>query len=363
MLNTGPGEPSAPILSTAIHWDGAQRVSSVANSTFDNFILKSNKKPLAPPREPESGLPQITILMCTYNGEHFLAEQLESFNYQTHTSWNLIVSDDGSRDNTLNILKCHQQKLDKDRLKIVPGPQQNFVRNFLSLCCRVDIEADFYAWADQDDIWNEDKLQVASNWLSTIPKQLPALYCSRTQLIDESNNLIGFSPKFSRPPSFANALVQNIGGGNTMVFNHTAKLLLQEAGDKLDIPTHDWWAYQLITGAGGVIHYDESPHLLYRQHSSNLIGSNSGWLARFQRLRGTLRGDFKAWSRKNIEALDSVRHLLTLENQLILDNFKHACNQKSWNVVWSLRKAGVYRQTWLGNLSLILACLAKEGRR
>ena len=132
-----------------------------------------------------------------------------SFASQTFSNWKVWVSDDGSRDRTYDILKSYQLKWGQDRLSIQFGNKENFVGNFLSLVCKDSIQADYYAYSDQDDIWEKDKLQQAVNWLQTVPKEIPALYCSRTRLIDADNRDIGFSPLFSSPTSFLNALVQS----------------------------------------------------------------------------------------------------------------------------------------------------------
>lgn len=311
---------------------------------------------------PHSSLrrPHVAILMCSYNGERFLAEQIDSFERQTHRNWSLVVSDDGSQDGTLEVLQVYMDSWGQERLKIVQGAQRGFVKNFLSLTCRTDIDAEFFAWADQDDIWSEDKLHAALAWLQTIPKHIPALYCGRTKLIGESGTPIGFSPRFCLSPCFANALVQNIGGGNTMVFNQAARDLLQEAGDNLDIPSHDWWAYQLISGAGGAIHYDPEPRVLYRQHDGNLVGSNSNWSARLQRLRMVLKGRFYEWNAQNIHALETVYHRLSRESQTTLNHFKAARNKNLFERILGVLRAGLHRQTLFGNLGLIFATLMKK---
>lgn len=304
--------------------------------------------------------PHVAILMCSYNGERFLAEQIDSLNRQTHRNWSLVVSDDGSQDRTLEILQVYMDSWGQERLKIVQGPQRGFVKNFISLTCRTDIDAEFFAWADQDDIWSEDKLHAALAWLQTIPKHIPALYCGRTKLIDESGTPIGFSPRFCLSPCFANALVQNIGGGNTMVFNQAACDLIREAGDNLDVPSHDWWAYLLISGAEGVTHYDPVPRVLYRQHDENLVGSNSNWSARLQRLRMVLKGRFCEWNAQNIHALETMYNRLSRESQATLNHFKAARNKKLLQRILGVLRAGVYRQTVLGNVGLTLAILIKK---
>lgn len=304
--------------------------------------------------------PSVAILMCSFNGERFIAEQMDSFERQTHRNWRLFVSDDGSHDGTLPVLEGYIKRWGKERLSVIQGEQKGFVKNFLSLTCRADIDTDFFAWADQDDIWLDDKLEAALAWLETIPASTPALYCGRTRLINASGTHVGFSPRFYLPPSFTNALVQNIGGGNTMVFNQAARALIQEAGADLVIPSHDWWAYQLICGVGGVTRYDPQPHVLYRQHGSNLVGSNGGWRARFVRLRMVVKGRFHDWNTQNIDALGTMCHRLTKKNQTALGQFKAARAQCLFPRITGVLRAGLHRQTLLGTLGLIFATLIKK---
>lgn len=297
--------------------------------------------------------------MCTYNGSAFLAEQLRSFERQTWCNWSLYVSDDGSQDGSLALLKDFGA-LHDGRVQIFDGPGKGFVANFLGLTCRDDIDADFYAWSDQDDIWKEEKLERALAWLQTTPSDLPALYGGRTELIRECGESFGFSPLFHRPPHFLNALVQNIAGGNTMVFNQAARALLKEAGKDVDVPSHDWWLYQLVSGAGGSVFYDPEPMLLYRQHDENVIGTNSDWSARLQRIRMLFEGRFEDWNNRNIQALESMQHRLTKKHQATLVQFKAIRKAKFVKRVLGLQRAGFYRQTLLGNLGLIFAILLKR---
>lgn len=298
--------------------------------------------------------------MCSYNGQSYLAEQLESLQRQTHGNWTAHVSDDGSQDETLNLLQACSIQWGAERLQMIEGPRRGFVANFLSLTCRTDIKADFYAWADQDDIWKKDKLQRALAWLATVPEHIPALYCGRTELISDDGTTIGYSPKFSLAPNFSNALVQNIGGGNTMVFNHATRELLREAGEHLIVPSHDWWAYLLVSGAGGSVYYDPTPSVLYRQHDKNLVGTNSSWSARLKRLRMAFQGRFYEWSAQHIDALETMHHRLSKVHQAKLASFKAARKQKLLLRILGFQRAGLYRQTFLGNLGLILATLLKK---
>lgn len=303
---------------------------------------------------------RVAILMCTYNGQRFLADQLASIATQTHENWIIAVSDDGSTDQTLDILAAFSEGLKTaDSVRVFQGPKRGFAANFLTLTCNEAVQADFYAWSDQDDIWLDTKLETALDWLQTIPTDVPALYCGRTRGMNSHGKPMECSPLFSRPPAFANALVQSIAGGNTMVFNHAARELMRIAGDHLEIVAHDWWAYLLVTGAGGKVAYDAQPFVLYRQHEDNLIGANSGLKARFSRFRQMLKGRFSNWNEQNIHCLTSAHALLTNENRKKLECFRLARKGNLPRRLLGLLRAGVYRQTLPGNIGLLLAAIVK----
>lgn len=304
--------------------------------------------------------PHVLILMAAYNGASFLCEQLDSIESQSHRRWTLVVSDDGSTDETSSILDDYRRRWGAERLVVVEGPRRGFVANFLSLVCMHPGHADFYAWSDQDDIWHADKLRAALRELVPLREELPLLYCGRTELVLESGRPVGYSPLFSRAPGFNNALVQNLGGGNTMVFNSATRRLLQCAGCEVDVPSHDWWAYQLVTGAGGIVVYDPQPWVAYRQHGANLVGANSSWPARLMRLRMLIGGRFTNWNDRNLRALSSMREYLTPDNRRALDRFSAARRKVMLPRVLGVLRSGVYRQTILGNMGLVLAALLKR---
>lgn len=305
-------------------------------------------------------LPKVAILMCTYQGQCYLAEQLDSFAAQLHTNWDVWVSDDGSRDNTLSILEDYQNKWATGRLSLHVGPNKGFQANFLYLTCNANITADYYAYSDQDDIWEADKLERAVKWLESVPENIPALYCTRTRLVDRNNNHIGFSPLFLKPLSFSNALVQNVGGGNTMVFNNAARALLRKAGANLPVVTHDWWAYLVVMGCGGKVFYDSKPTLRYRQHDGNLVGMNATWMARFERLRMLWQGKFRHWNDCNIDALRMLHEKLTPESREVLEYFVKARQMSFVTRLMYLKRTGIYRQTLFGNLGLIAAAIFRK---
>jgi glycosyltransferase involved in cell wall biosynthesis len=267
-----------------------------------------------------AALPHVAVLMAAYNGAEFLPRQLDSLAAQTHENWRLWVSDDGSADATLDILRRYQRAWGADRLRIRSGPGRGFQHNFLSLTASPDLTADYFAWSDQDDIWLPNKLSRAVTCLAPHGQERPALYCGRTILIDRRGRALGRSPLMTRrPPGFANALVQSLAGGNTMVFNRPARDLIAARPD-FSVPSHDWWAYQVVSGCGGRVFYDPEPLVRYRQHGANVNGSNRGPGARWSRLKNLFAGTLKQYVEMNLEALKQVLPSLTPGSRRHVEN-------------------------------------------
>ena len=161
-----------------------------------------------------------------------------------------------------------------------------------------------------------------------------------------------------KPPGFRNALVQNIAAGNTIMLNRPALDLARRAARDTDvIAMHDWWVYQLMTGAGAQVIYDAQAVLLYRQHGGNLVGANRGTLATLRRLRHLFTGTFRTWNDINIAALEQVSDSLTPENRALLRHFAQGRTQGLAGRFDMLRDTRVYRQGALGQASLWLAVL------
>ncbi|NOR69462.1 MAG: glycosyltransferase [Methylomarinum sp.] len=302
----------------------------------------------------------IAILLCTYNSEKFLAEQLDSISKQSYSNWNVWISDDGSQDNTIEVIESYKGAWGEDKLFVQLGPQQGFSLNFLSLVNNHLIQNDYYAYSDHDDVWQPNKLEQALKWLDTIPKDIPALYCGRTCLIDDNLKEIGSSPLFSRAPSFANAIVQNIGGGNTMIFNDVARNLLQKIDTSNGIISHDWLTYQVVTACGGKVFYDYSPTINYRQHTYNILGSNNHWRARIMRIKMLLQGTFRGWNASNLIAIQTLGSNIDEKSYTIIDHV-HLLRSNSIRIrIKELMKLKIYRQTLMGNLGLVVAIIMRR---
>lgn len=300
---------------------------------------------------------RVAVLMCTYQGAVYLSEQLDSIAAQTHTRWKLWVSDDGSNDGTLATLDSYFQRWGADRLAVVSGPRAGFAANFKSLTYRAEIDADYFAWADQDDVWEPEKLQRALAWLRSVPAHVPALYGTRTRLIDAKGRAIGLSPLFTRSPDFASSLVQCMAGCNTMVFNGAARELFVQACAQGEAVPPDWLMCVLVSGCGGCVHYDPWPSVRYRQHGRNLSGTNQSLRGRWQRAQLLMAGEFRGWVDDNLERLASVRHRMPEDHRAVLDAFVCARQKRLPGRLLGFWRVGIRRQTTFGNVGLAVAAL------
>lgn len=304
--------------------------------------------------------PHIGILLATFNGAANLDEQLSSLMNQTYVNWQLLAGDDGSTDGGRGIIeKFATQQKGKNNVTLLEGPRLGAAAHFLSLIKRVPDhlpEGSWLAFCDQDDVWLEDKLARGVNALDKIPGNTPALYCSRTWVVDSDLCRLRLSPSLRRPLGFRNALVQNVVAGNTILLNEAATRLLLSATQHVEsVVMHDWWVYLLISGAGGCLIHDNEPTLLYRQHGSNAIGSNTGLRAKANRVKRMLLGDFRSWNDTNITALMNARRYLSRQAQSELDGFVMLRTATLWKRLLGLQELGLYRQTSAGTFALWVA--------
>lgn len=300
----------------------------------------------------------VTIVMATFNGAEHLQAQLDSFAQQTHPNWSLRVGDDGSHDGTRDLISRFGAT--GHNVVISEGPRQGSAANFMTLLRNMPAEGvgPWLAFSDQDDIWLPDKLTLALDALQAVPIATPALYCSRTWVTDATLEGRTLSPPRPRPLGFRNALVQNVAAGNTIVLNPAAaQLVIAQSQVTNEVVMHDWWIYQLISGAGGQLIHDDTPTLLYRQHAGNVIGVNTGLRARLYRIGMLLTGRFQAWTDTNMRALEASSSLLTQDNRALLGDL---CQLRQMGVVARLRayrRLGLYRQTAISTLALWLTVL------
>lgn len=308
--------------------------------------------------------PRVAILLASCQGARYIREQLDSLERQEQTNWRLIVSDDGSTDGTVGVVRDFAAAHPGRDVSVVEGPRRGATQNFLHLVGLVE-KGEALAYCDQDDVWRPDRLSRGISALAGTDARGttsgPMLHASRTTICDLQMSPLRPAPLYTRPPGFLNALVQACTPGNTTLVSPAGVELLQQAraaAIAAGVVAHDWWTYQVISGAGGNVIRDPALTVLYRQHPGNVMGRNDTTRARFARLMQLGGGDFGAWLRANGQALRTAGTVLTADNLDRLDRFRAALDAPGPVAALRLASLGVYRQTRGGTAALLAAAAA-----
>ena len=294
----------------------------------------------------------LAIILCTRNGEDFIVKQLNSIKQQTFKNFDIYIKDNYSTDKTLIHINKFVDQNPELNIIFLKGDNLHFANSYIQGLIDIPKEYDFYAFCDQDDVWESNHLQRSIEYFEDIKNNLPSVYCSRTKLIDEFDNHIGISSYFPKNPSFQNALVQSIAGANTMVFNKKSFDLFKQVDLTKKIVSHDWLLYILVTATNGNFKYDLNPSVRYRQHQNNLIGSNLGFFNAFKRLKLMFQGRFSEYNKSNIMHLKNFTPISNF-NKKILYNFNKSIYNKKPLRAYYLLKSQVFRQTLLGHIALM----------
>jgi glycosyltransferase involved in cell wall biosynthesis len=216
-------------------------------------------------------MPETTIVLATYNGEKYLVDFLDSLRAQSYQNFDIVVSDDCSTDNTISIIESFHGKLNisisRNQMNI--GPSLNFSRAMETAT------GNFIAFADQDDVWQSNKLMSMVELIKALDNEQPALVFSDLEIVDEKLNTISDSFFASKKSSACRHI------GDFIISNHIpgCSMLINQPLRKLGLPVpsefkmHDWW-FAMVAAAFGTIRFLDKPMVRYRQHGGNAIGAD-----------------------------------------------------------------------------------------
>lgn len=226
---------------------------------------------------------QICIIMAVYNGERYLSEQIDSLLKNTYQNFTLHIFDDKSTDQSAKIIADYEQRYPKQIIGHRNAKNHGVIRNFLEGTRIMD--ADYYMFCDQDDVWYPDKIQHTLHHMEAVETQTPSqpvVVFGDATVVDE--HLKEIAPSFQKQSGYQtdhidlpHLLMENKLIGCTIMFNRSLRNLLSEYPN--EIRMHDWWI-ALLGAAFGTVSYLEEPLLLYRQHGRNIVGniSKGGYL-------------------------------------------------------------------------------------
>lgn len=230
---------------------------------------------------------KVNILMSTYNGQQFLAEQIRSIQDQSYTDWTLFIRDDGSSDNTKEILKDFEHQ--DSRIHLIDSDKSDNLGVIKSFHKLVNHDrADYYFFSDQDDVWLPNKLELSLKEAQNYLADLPLMVYMDLKVVNQDLEIMTESMVKSQSHHANTELVQelteNTVTGGVAMINHALAEMWQETDDIL---MHDWYLALLASAFGNLVFIDQ-PGELYRQHSDNVLGAR------------TLSKRFKKWIRPHI---------------------------------------------------------------
>lgn len=217
---------------------------------------------------------KVDVLLATYNGEKYLKEQIDSILGQTHSDFRLLISDDGSTDDTRKILEEYKNK--DSRIQVFfQESNLGVVKNFEFLLKKV--ESKYYMFSDQDDIWKAEKIEKS---LNKIENDNCDLVYSDLEVVDEKLNvtyesywkLKGIYNKIKKYNNFESLYLNNFVTGCTIISKKELIDTYLPLPNTSKYVLHDYWI-SLILSQNGKIDYIEEPLIKYRQHKNNKVGS------------------------------------------------------------------------------------------
>ena len=220
---------------------------------------------------------RVQVLLSSFNGSKYIKQQIDSLLQQQEVEVHCLVRDDGSDDDTINILSQYQTQF--KNFKYYCGNNVGYRASFMELI-RMSGDFEYYAFSDQDDVWEPLKLKIAIDKISSSEENIPSMYFSNCTLVNDNLEKTGMLHSGGKRiiPDKQSAIVQGFAHGCTMVINRLSRDIIN---DYVPIQnySHDFWIPLLHIFLGKVI-YDEESYILYRQHSNNIFGKNRS----FQRI-------------------------------------------------------------------------------
>lgn len=260
---------------------------------------------------------KVVVMMSTYNGEKYLKPQIESILTQKGVKVHLVIRDDGSTDATRDILEEYCAKF--QNITVYKGKNVGYIKSFMWLVKKVGAEKDtYYAFSDQDDIWDNQKLKAAVDMINKEKKDIPVMYYSDLNVVDKDGSFIRKANTWEGSIDKYKISVFIGIRGCTMVYNYHLQALLQKYSPR-KISGHDTYIALLAFWAGHVV-YDSNAYIDYRQTGENLsiTGKSS-----FDRLKKNFLYVKKRLTvRANIHENNAKEIIKGYENIIDVENLK-----------------------------------------
>ena len=303
---------------------------------------------------------KIAVIMSTYNGEKYIEEQLNSIISQNNVDVDIYIRDDGSVDNTINILKFYSQKY--KNVFVEYGKNIGFRRSFINKLKQIINKYDLYAFCDQDDFWENNKLYKAEMCIKEfLNTEIPVLYYSNLKICDEQLNVKEITKLHKRKQSIESIILRRSIAGCTMVFNYElVKMLLnQEITDDMLVRGHDSFLITLCYAVNGKVICDSNAYIKYRKHDNNTSISTSTFLGRVHKEYEMLLKKKGKESKIAKEILNRWNEKINNQNKNVLETIVESNKLKNrLKMFFSFKyRTGNFILTIVGKIKIIFGLL------
>ena len=297
---------------------------------------------------------KIVILLSTYNGAKYLQNQVASLKNQTFKEFEIIARDDGSSDDSLDILQSYDFKILESQGNI--GVKASF--STLLEYALENSEAEYFMFCDQDDEWLSDKVEktvAKMKELEDIYTQTPILVHSDLKVVDENLKVLDDSLwKFQHIDPSRDAinhlLLHNVVTGCTIMINR--RLATMVTNIPKEVITHDWWM-AIVASSFGKIGFVDEPLMLYRQHSSNDTGAKNYGISYFTK-KFLEKQDFLKYTLQARKFFEVYGEKLDKSTQEMIENFSYLEKMNWLEKRVLLVKHKIFKNGLIRNIGLML---------
>ena len=296
---------------------------------------------------------RVSVLLSTYNGKKYLKQQLDSLFKQTYANFDIIVRDDNSKDESIEILKSYNVELMSYGKNI--GPKGSFSTLLEYSLAK---SSQYFMFCDQDDLWEADKIEKTLKKMQSLESKfgnIPLLVHTNLEVVDEDLQTIDksfwhFEQINPNMNDFNKLLVQNTITGCTVMINRKLAELAMPIPDEAIM--HDWWLGLIASKFGKISHLDKAL-IKYRQHAQNSIGAN-GFGIDYIINKIFTAIDLMPHQKQAKAFLDIYRNILDEATIEMLEEFSTLESQLFWQKRKILLKYKLLKQGIIRNMGLLL---------
>ncbi|QIZ04501.1 glycosyltransferase [Limosilactobacillus reuteri] len=296
---------------------------------------------------------KIAILMATFNGEIYIEKQINSIFSQTYKNFDLIICDDGSKDNTCNIIRKFMNNNKNIIFLKNTSSKHGQLRNFSFLFSYAvkQKKYDYIMFSDQDDIWFSKKLKCSLD-LILKRKSKPTLLYTNYIVYDQNKGSHEKAYNIQYKESFESIFVQNWLMGCTMMMN---KQMIDEIGSiPLNVDNHDYWIALIASLNNNIVYLDQAT-MIHRLHANNVTtkAQNNVLKSKLNKIYNIIFN--KQYRKSKYIIWYNIKKMLSKKyDNIHIDNLNLILNQKRFSSIKEAKRLGFKGMNKMSTLAFFM---------